>query len=431
MYKVNAVIKREYFSRVKKKSFIIMTILIPFLILLLMALPILMTFIKSGTTTIAILDESSFFADNIHGNSSIKIEFIKGDLEELKANFKLNYDALLHIPPFDLQYPGGIKIFTEKQVGLSNISFLENQIERIIENMRFEREGIDKELVEKLKARIRIESIVISKEEEKTGNMLISLIMGQIMAFFQYFMIFFYGSMIMKGVMDEKKNRIVEIVVSSIRPFELMLGKIIGIAAVALTQLVIWAVLIGLIFTFFTVGVIPYIEGRSVNTELPVDMQNNLSMQIIEFINDPGAINIPFIALAFSFYFIFGYLFYSTLFAAAGSVSDDDSQAQNFTLPISIPIILSLFIMLNVAEQPHSPLAFWASIIPFSSPIVMLARIPFNIPVWQLLLSMFALMISFLGSTWLAGRIYRTGILLYGKKLTWKDLGKMLRTKVS
>ena len=429
MNKILAVLKREYFTRVKKKSFIIVTILIPLMILLLMTLPVLMTLFKSGTTHIAILDDSGLFSGSIEGSRSIPIEFVQGNIEAWKEEFKTDFDALLHIPPFDLKYPGGIKLYTEKQVGLSQISFFEKQIEQRIERLRYEQEGIDKDLVEKLRARINIESIVISGDQEKTSNTVISLILGQIMAFFQYFMIFLYGSMIMKGVMDEKKSRIVEILVSSVRPFQLMLGKIIGIAAVAITQLIIWAVLITLIFVFFTVTVMPYLTATQATAEMPAEIQSNLTYQIIDFINNPGALNIPLIILTFSFYFIFGYLFYSTLFAAVGSVSDDESQAQSFTMPISIPIILSLMIMFNVADQPHSPLAFWASIIPFSSPIVMLARIPYNIPIWQLILSMFLLALSFLGSTWMSGKIYRTGILLYGKKLTWKDLGKMIKAK--
>ncbi|MCK9328952.1 MAG: ABC transporter permease [Candidatus Cloacimonetes bacterium] len=429
MNKILAVFKREYFTRVKKKSFIIITILIPLMILLLMTLPVLMTLFKSGTTNIAILDNSGLFTESIEGSRSIPIKFVQGNIEQWKDKFSKDFDALLHIPNIDLQYPGGIKLYTEKQIGLSQITFFEKQIEQKIERLRYEKEGIDKDLVEKLKASINIESIVISGDQEKTSNTVISLILGQIMAFFQYFMIFFYGSMIMKGVMDEKKSRIVEILVSSVRPFQLMMGKIVGIAAVALTQLAIWAVLITLIFVFFSVSVMPYLTSTQATAEMPAEMQSNLTYQIVDFINNPGALNIPLIIFTFSFYFIFGYLFYSTLFAAVGSVSDDESQAQSFTLPISIPIILSLMIMFNVADQPHSPLAFWASIIPFSSPIVMLARIPYNIPIWQLFLSIALLIFSFFISTWVSGKIYRSGILLYGKKLTWKDLGKMVKAK--
>lgn len=429
MNKILAVFKREYFTRVKKKSFIIITILIPLMILLLMTLPVLMTLFKSGTTNIAILDNSGLFTESIEGSRSIPIKFVQGNIEQWKDKFSKDFDALLHIPNIDLQYPGGIKLYTEKQIGLSQITFFEKQIEQKIERLRYEKEGIDKDLVEKLKASINIESIVISGDQEKTSNTVISLILGQIMAFFQYFMIFFYGSMIMKGVMDEKKSRIVEILVSSVRPFQLMMGKIVGIAAVALTQLAIWAILITLIFVFFSVSVMPYLTSTQATAEMPAEMQSNLTYQIVDFINNPGALNIPLIIFTFSFYFIFGYLFYSTLFAAVGSVSDDESQAQSFTLPISIPIILSLMIMFNVADQPHSPLAFWASIIPFSSPIVMLARIPYNIPIWQLFLSIALLIFSFFISTWVSGKIYRSGILLYGKKLTWKDLGKMVKAK--
>jgi ABC-2 type transport system permease protein len=233
--------------------------------------------------------------------------------------------------------------------------------------------------------------------------------------------------------MDEKKNRIIEILVSSLRPFELMIGKIIGIAAVAITQLFIWIAFGILAFTVFMFGIAPSMMANT-SPDASMEMleeispqQANMVMDIVEFFNDPGAINIPLILLTFIFYFIFGYLFYSTLFAGVGSVSDDEHAAQTFTLPIMAPILLSIFISMHVIDSPHSPLAVWASIIPFSSPIVMLARIPFVVPAWQILVSMLSIIIFFVGSTWVAGKIYRTGILLYGKKLTWKDLWKFIR----
>jgi ABC-2 type transport system permease protein len=433
MNKVNAVIKREYLTRVKKKSFIILTLLIPVLIAGFMAMPLLMMNIGTGTTNIIVLDESGLMEGNLRGSSSLRLSFTTGDIEELKTTYRLENDALLHIPYFDMRWPGGVTIYSEKQISIAQISTLERQVSNIIENARFENEGIDRELVEKLRTRISIESILISGEEERAGNIALSLVIGQVMSFFLYFMIFFYGSMIMKCVLDEKKNRVVEILVSSVRPFELMIGKIVGIAAVAITQLLIWVAFAILIMTVFMFGVAPSMM-TNVSADVSMEMleeltpqQTNMVMDIVEFFNDPGAINIPLIIFVFTFYFIFGYLFYSTLFAGVGSVSDDEHSAQTFTIPISLPIIISLFINFQVMENPHSPLAVWASIVPFSSPIVMLSRIPFNVPIWQLLLSMTSLIICFVGSTWVAGKIYRTGILLYGKRLTWKDLWKFIR----
>jgi ABC-2 type transport system permease protein len=405
-----------------------MTVLMPIGILLLMVLPLLMTFVKSGTTSIAILDESGLFVNNIDGNSQIKISFLGGSFEDNKESFVSSYDGFLHIPQFNLQYDPGIRLYTEKQIGLSASTYLERRLERIIENERFKAADIDKDLVERLRSRIRIESIVITGEEEKVGNDFISLAIGFMFGFVQYFMIFIYGSMIMKSVIDEKKNRIVEILVSSLKPFELMICKILGIASVAITQLVIWFIFIGIIFAFFSVGVLPFIEGSYVDGEIPAELQNSTSMQIMRFAENPGEMmNIPLLIFMFSFYFVFGYLFYSTLYAGVGSLSDDDTQAQSFILPISMLVILCVSVSMNIVENPHSPLAFWVSILPFSSPICMLVRIPFQVPYWQVSLSMFILVVSFLFATWLSGKIYRTGILLYGKKLTWKDLWKFVR----
>jgi ABC-2 type transport system permease protein len=433
MNKISAVIKREYLTRVRKKSFIILTLLIPILIVALMGLPFLMMSVKSGTTNIIVLDESGLMTGNLYGSSSMRLLFTTGDVEELKNTYNLENDALLHIPDFDLRWPGGIRLYAEKQISMSQISNLERQISNIIEDARFANEGIDKETVDKLRTRISIETILITGDVEKAGNTALSLIIGQMMSFFLYFMIIMYGSMVMKCVMDEKKNRIIEVLVSSLRPFELMIGKIIGIAAVAITQLFIWIAFSILAITVFMFGVAPSMMANT-SSEASLEMleemspqQTNMVMDIVEFFNDPGAINIPLILITFCFYFIFGYLFYSTLFAGVGSVSDDEHSAQTFTLPIMAPILLSIFISMHVIENPHSPLAIWASIIPFSSPIVMLSRIPFIVPAWQLIVSMLSLIVCFIGSTWVAAKIYRTGILLYGKTLTWKDLWKFIR----
>jgi len=430
MDKIKAVIKREYFTRVKNKTFIILTLLVPILLALIMTIPILMTFIKTGITTICILDESQLFVGRIEGNSSLELTFVTGTLEEWKVNYKEKYDALLHIPNFNLQYPGGVTIYSENQVGITNIREIEDQIENVIETIRFENAGLDKDFIEKLKARIKIESIMLTGEEEKQGNVILSTILGQLMGFIMYFVIFMYGSLVMAAVMEDKKHKIVEILVSSLRPFELMLGKIIGIAAVALTQLIIWVVLIGIIIMLFSVAVIPYVHNMNASVVENADIAGNkdLVTQMVDFLNAPGAINFPLLTFALFFFFIFGYFFYCTLFAAIGSISDDEANQQIFTIPITIPIILSLIILMNVVQEPHGPLAVWSSIIPFSSPIIMLARIPFNVPLWQMVVSCVVLVLSFIGSTWVSGKIYRTGILLYGKKLSWKDVWRFIRS---
>jgi len=432
MSKITAVIKREYFTRVKNKTFIILTLLVPLLLAILMSLPFLMTLIKSDTTHIVVIDPANRFTQKIEGNSSLKLTFTDTDLETLKQTYKEDgYDAILYIPPFDLQYPGGVTIYSENQVSMTLIKDIRNQIEDVVEGLRFENAGIDKDLVAKLKADIKIESIRLSGEEEKVGNALLSSLLGQAMGFIMYFVIFMYGAMVSTAVLDDKKNRLVEILVSSIKPFELMLGKIIGIAAVAITQLLIWVVLIVIIFGFFMVAVIPHTQNISTDivdsSGMATQAADNLVVDMIDFLNSPGAINFPLLIFAVLFFFIFGNFFYYTLFAAVGSISDDEENSQIFTIPISLPIVLSIIINIHIMNDPHGAIAVWASIIPFSSPIIMLARIPYNVPMWQMVVSCIVMVLSFIGSTWVAGKIYRTGILLYGKKLSWKDVWRFIR----
>lgn len=424
MNKTLLVFKKEYLTRVKKKSFIIMTLLVPLLFMLLMGLPLAMTFFKSGTNRIAILDESGEFAGVFNNGKSLEFHPIEGNLNNLKEELgkkDARFDALLYIPKFDIQYPNGFTVYSDKQVGMTIQQTIEKTLQNKIETLRFINAGIDKDKVNELKVSIDLQNIILQEGSEKKGNVVASIAVSQIMGFFQYFMIFFYGGLIMMAVTEEKKNRIVEIIVSSIPPFQLMLGKIFGIAAVAITQLLIWAVFITILMVLFSVFFSPMLLETAQDLEQVVGSN---SQQIFDMIGSIEAFNIPLMLFSFAFFFIFGYLFYSALFAGAGAVTDDSSQNQTITIPLSIPVILSVMIMVNVAEQPHSPLAFWSSLIPFCSPIIMMARLPFGVPAWQLALSMIFLVIGFVINTWIAGKIYRIGILLYGKKINWNDIRK-------
>jgi len=426
MNKTLLVFKKEYFTRVKKKSFIIMTLLVPVLIMLLMTLPLLMTFFKSGTNKIAILDESGEFAGAFNNSSYLEFSFVKGNLNEWKDKLNQNeigFDGLLYIPKFDIKYPSGFVVYSDKQIGITIQKTIENTLQNKIETMRFIDAGIDKAKVNELKVSIDLQNIVMQEGGEKKGNVIASIAVSQVMGFFQYFMIFFYGSLIMMAVTEEKKNRIVEIIVSSIPPFQLMLGKIFGIAAVAITQLLIWVVFIMILMTVFSLFMSPMLLESVQDLDA---IAGSSSQQITDMLGSIEAFNIPLMLFAFSFFFIFGYLFYSALFAGAGAVTDDNSQNQTITIPLSIPVILSMMIMVNVAAQPHSPLTIWSSLIPFSSPIIMMARLPFGVPFWQLILSMFLLIIGFIINTWAAGKIYRIGILMYGKKINWNDIRKWI-----
>ena len=433
MNKIVTIAKREYYTKVKKKSFIIVTILLPLLIIILMATPFFMSKVQTSVTNIAVLDESGLFKNNLENTSRYTITFLDGDLEMLKENFKNNYDALLYIPNFNLQYPGGVSLFAEKQVGITTVTQLERRIEYITERARFENEGIDKDLIERLRTNIRIESVILTQTGERLGNNAVASGFGGVMGFTIYFIVFGYGAMVFSSILEEKKNRIVEILLSSVRPLEIMIGKILGLAGVVVTQLFIWFVLGAIIFAFFTVGIAPFMSDTThEQLEATMEMQANMPgqshfvTQITDFMNEPGAIHLPSILLIFAFYFVFAYFFYATLYAALGAISDNEGEGNQFSLILTLPVILSMFIMVNVIEHPHGSLAFWASIVPFSSPIVMIARVPFNVPTWQLVLSMGVLVLSFIGSAWMSGKIYRTAIIMYGKKFTWKDLKKYI-----
>ena len=423
MNKILSIMKREYLTRVKKKSFIIMTILIPILMGLLMVFPILMSQFKSGKTTVVILDESGLFRNKINNTDNIFFQYKDDDLETAKTMYD---NPILHIPEIDIYRPIGIRFYAQNQVGLAIKSYIERQMEKEIERLRLQDEGLSHDYLEKLKVNINLETIIISEEGEKSGNTEIAAGLSYVMGFILYIMILSYGTLISKGVAEEKKNRIVEIVISSVRPFQLMLGKILGIAAVALTQIIIWIILGTIIFTIITLSFMPEMMDMQ-QGNLPNGMQNVQSeSEMTHIIEGLHSLNMPVIITLFLFFFMFGYLLYSAFFAAIGAISDEVSENQAITMPVILPIILSFFIMIHVLEQPNSPLAVWTSLFPLFSPIVMMTRVPFSVPIWQLAISMVLLVLTFIAAVWFSGKVYRTAILLYGKKITMKEIWKWI-----
>ncbi|MCD4819613.1 MAG: ABC transporter permease [Candidatus Cloacimonetes bacterium] len=426
MSKIFKIIKREYLSRVKKKSFIILTILIPILMAGLMMTPLLLSRYKSGSTSIAVLDKSGLFKNKLDNTDNLFFNYFDGTLEELKQTYKSKYKGILYIPVINIKSPQGIKLYSENQFGMLHSIYIENQLEKIIEDNRLKEEGLDREYLAKFRVNLNLDTVILSKEGEKSSDSKLSAGLSYVMGFMLYIMLLSYGTMIMKGVIEEKKNRIIEVIISSVKPFQLMLGKILGIGAVALTQIIIWLILGTMISTSIMLIFLPeMLDAQSAQvTQIASANVNVDNSQIYEIIDSLKAMNIPLVLSSFIFYFLFGYLIYSALFAAIGSISDDASDNQSIAMPVILPIIISLFIMINVLEQPHSPLAFWSSLIPLFSPIVMTARLPFGVPGWQLALSMFLLAVGFVFSVWMAGKIYRVGILLHGKKVTFKELKK-------
>jgi len=415
MHKIWLVIRREYLVRVKKKSFIVMTILGPLLMAALMIAPIYLANENQEERLIAVNQQSDFLLENtelLHFTSIPELEAIN-----LRKDFSLSpYYALLYIEK------GKFTLYSNQQISLSVSRDIQRQIEQIVEINNLKEAGIDPQIIENAKTEIEITTKLIEKDGSSTNSHSeASMGIGFISGILIYIFIFMYGTMVMRGVIEEKANRIVEIIISSLKPFQLMMGKILGVAAVGLTQFILWIILTIIIST---IAELTFLDTSSMTNEISANEQSVILAQLA---NITGGINLTQILLSFIFYFLAGYLMYSSLFAAVGSAVDAEADTQQFILPITIPLILSFILIQPIMDSPDGTLAFWMSIIPFTSPVIMMVRLPFGVPGWELLLSMGVLVSTFVATTWLAGRIYRTGILMYGKKPSYKELWKWLR----
>jgi len=427
MSKTLEIIKREYITRVRKKSFIILTILMPILMVALMLIPMLLSNFKSGEHKIAVLDENGIFKEKFRNSQNIYFTFIKSDLEALKKNYKPTFEGILYIPKLDIHRPMGIKYYSDKQPGLSLTSYINRQIKSAIKDFRLQDFGLDKKLLKKLDVKLSVDTVILSQEGEKKKNTTVSAGLSYFIGFILYFLLITYGTMVMKGVQEEKTNRIVEIIISSVKPVQLMIGKIIGLAAVALTQILIWMILGTVIFSFSTMAFLP----ATMTNQAQISADQNVEYLHAEtkaesIIAGLKSLNVARLFILFIIYAIGGYLFYSALFAAVGAISDDTNENQSITMPVMLPIIIAFLISINVMEQPSSSLALWTSMIPFFSPIVMMTRIPFGVPTWQIITSILLLFVGVFINILVAAKIYRTAILLYGKKIGFKEVGKWI-----
>lgn len=441
MSKVNLIIQREYLSRVKKKSFIIMSIVGPLLIAALMIVPTWLATTAEDYQNIEVIDESGLFIRNLKNTEEITFHYEFRSLEEAQKDLDQGgeYSAILHIPNVVITHPKTVQIFYKEKPKGSSISYMETQIAKVIENKKLEDlHNLSLDQISGLRPNVQIipNKLTADGQAEETADGVASLL-GFVLAFFIYFFIFLFGVQVMRGVIEEKSSRIVEVIISSVKPFQLMMGKIIGIALVAITQFLIWVVLstviIGGAQQFFAEELkqtqteqVKKLE--SVNPEAAKVAGNET--QQTEFIarltNQLGMINFPLVLGAFLFYFMGGYLLYGSLFAAIGAAVDSETDTQQFMLPVTIPLILAIVMAQVAIENPDGSLAFWGSIIPFTSPIIMMIRIPVGVAYWEVILSMGLLIATFVGTTWMAGKIYRTGILMYGKKVNFKEIGKWL-----
>jgi len=438
MNKTWIIVKREYLSRVRKKTFILSTLLTPILFAGVIAAIVLITVKNITKEKIAVVDSNGILKSNIESSKSVAYDFADGvDTSNFIAK---GYSAILLAPNTGINQTPNFKIITEKSISRFADDRIRADINRALENNLISQElKVDPKRIDSIKNRAETISISTTKRGEdgnmKESNLDIASAIGYVTAFLIYITLFIYGVMVMRGVMEEKTSRIAEVIVSSVKPFQLMLGKIIGIGAVGLTQFLIWIILIVVLSTVATSLIPPEVllqaqqaqQGMPGSSEQGGDAIRTLATAQ----NTLSSVNWPLIIITFLFYFLGGYLFYASLFAAVGSAVNEDSQdAQSLSFPITLPIILAIFIMMNAINDPGSSLATWASIIPLFSPIVMMARIPFGVPdtvpYWQLALSMVLLIAGFLGTTWLSAKIYRTGILSYGKKPSWKQMLKWI-----
>ena len=443
MNKISLIISREYLTRVRKKSFLVMTILGPILFAALFILPAVFASMEDKEVrTIAVIDSSKVFINTIPETEYLKFLYLENtSVEDLRENFnKTNYYAVLYISHIVANTPSAVQLLSDRQPSLNIRMHISNALEKEIERQKLQTYKINNldDILSAIKTRINIRTIIWQGSEEKESMSEVAMIVGYISGFLIYIFIFLFGGLVMRGVIEEKSSRVVEILVSSVKPFQLMAGKIIGIGLVGLTQFLLWVVLTFILISLGTTLFFPELKApasdqvvvenvmASSSTLQPVQPSEEEFSKMRAILDSASSINFSVILGSFLFFFLGGYLLYASLFAAIGSAVDSEADTQQFMLPITIPLILAIIVMMNTIQNPEGQLAFWFSMIPFTSPIIMMVRIPFGVPLWEAALSMSILVATFLFTTWVAAKIYRTGILMYGKKVTYKELWKWL-----
>jgi ABC-2 type transport system permease protein len=450
MNKISIIIKREYLTRVRKKSFIVMTLLTPLLIAMIFVVPALVMSNKDKDfKKIAVIEDGSdLFRGVIPDTKDVDFEYLTNTkLNDLKYNFSaLGYYGILYISPEVITTPNAIQLISEKQPPMDLLNHISGALEKEIERQKLEAYNIEDldAVLKDVETTVKVQTIKIDdtgKVKETSTD--ISMILAYISGFLMYMLVFMFGSQVMRGVIEEKTSRVVEVIISSVKPMQLMLGKIIGVAFVGLTQFTVWILLsvaiVGLAAPQLMpenkteqIGQLPQSLGQADQTVAGIDAGTITQSQMTELQSlFTNALNQPWglIIFSFLFYFVTGYLLYASLFAAIGSAVDSETDTNQFMWPVTIPIILALIVALSTMENPESSISFWFSLIPFTSPIVMVARIPFGVPFWEIALSMGLMLVTIIGCIWVAARIYRTGILMYGKKSSYKEMWKWLTYK--
>jgi ABC-2 type transport system permease protein len=454
MNKVSVIIKREYVTRVRKKSFIIMTLLAPVLMAAMVVLPTLLMLNKDKQfKKIAVVGDGAVVFKNAITNTK-DAEYVyldNADINDLKKNFQqAGYYGILYISPEVSTTPNAIQLFSKNQPPIDLLEHIEGSLEKEIERQKllgYNIKDLD-DILKSIRTKVSVQTIKIDETgkttETSTG---IAMAVAYIGGFLMYMLVFMFGAQVMRGVIEEKTSRVVEVIVSSVKPVQLMMGKIVGIALVGLTQFFIWIILTGTIVGVVKTTILGKTNVAQVTQMIPQSVMNGDQTQVAAAASQAStaaqvnpqlaevskmfdnALNQDWLLIitSFIFYFITGYLLYASIFAAIGSAVDNETETQQFMLPVTIPIILGLFVAMGTMQNPESSISFWFSMIPLTSPIVMMARIPFGVPYWQIAVSMVIMIITFLAFVWMAAKIYRTGILMYGKKSSWKEIWKWLR----
>ena len=435
MNKIGLIIKREYFTRVKKRSFIIMTFLGPLLIAAVYIIPILLALhADNERRTIAVVDQSHWFERQFVSTETqayVRLDDI--DIDSTKKLVQQGFfDIALYIPETQLNIPSSAVVYSMKQVPMSVEEHIKDVMKNEVQVQKLIASGVDPEILESIKTHINLTVIRMDEDgSERETFTEVQFVLGMILAVLIYIFIMLFGGQVMQGVTEEKSSRIVEVIVSSVKPFQLMMGKIIGVSLVALTQFVMWILLTGVIYVGFSAAVgISHPEAISQGTVMAeqINSTNILDNEGVQnILNIVHSINFGTIIVSFIVFFLLGYLLYATMFAAIGSLVDNNTDSQQFTLPVTVPLIIAIISAIYIVNDPDSSLAVWLSMIPFTSPVVMMVRIPFGVPIWQVVVSAIILAGTFVGMTWVAAKIYRTGILMYGKKPTYKEIFKWLK----
>lgn len=465
MNKILLIIKREYLTRVKKKSFLIVTLVVPLLMAGVMVVPaLLMMYSGEKKLLVEVVDNSFLYDEAFESNGDYTFIYGQRNLDSVKVDMNQGkLDAVVYIPMPDTvgMARGGANprlttdnfIYSKDGVSIDFSNYVESGMEREVEKLKLTMSGVDPKLVEAAKTRVKSNTLMVDDEgNEKTDVAFVKLIVGYISAFAIYMLVLLFGSAVMTGVNEEKQGRVVEVIISSVKPFELMMGKIIGVGLVGVTQFMLWILLSTALITGFGAMVSNQTTSQAIAqmqvansstgslnganmTMMPSGTVDSVTVEeqagdldFMQNIADSlNSVNFTILVFSFLFYFLFGYLMYAALFAAVGAAVDSQTDMQQFSTPITIPLIIAIVCMMTIVKNPDSTIAMILSFFPLTSPVIMMARIPFGVPAWEIAVSMLLLILGFLLTTWFAAKIYRTGLLMYGKKITWSELMKWIK----